>query len=104
MILLDYVGNRKLVLARELSSTPSLWERVRSAAAGVGGGAIFPPTLGPEIIDDHWPYLRAGVPAVDLIDWNYPGHDPHVDTLSAISQRALRAVGTTLLVMLERWR
>jgi H+/Cl- antiporter ClcA len=48
--------------------------------------------------------LCTGVPAVDLIDWNHPGHDPHVDTLSAVSQRAVRAVGTALLVMLERWR
>jgi hypothetical protein len=103
MILLDYIGNRNLVLRRELSSTPALWGRVRSAAASVGAGSIFPPTLGPDIIDDHTPYLRAGVPAVDLIDWDYPGHNPHLDTLSAISQRALRAVGATLLVTLERW-
>lgn len=102
MILLDYVGNRNLVLRRERSSTPALWERLRTAAASVGAGSIFPPTLGPDIIDDHWPYLRAGVPAVDLIDWDYPGHNPHVDTLSAISQRALRAVGATLLLTLER--
>lgn len=104
MILLDYVGNRNVVLPRERSSTPGLWERLRSAAATVGASPIFPPTIGPEIIDDHWPYLHAGVPAVDLIDWNYPGHNPRLDTLSAISPRALRAVGTTLLVALKQWR
>jgi hypothetical protein len=103
MVLLDYVGNRGLSLPREGTSTPWLWARLRSAAQAVGAGTVFPPTTETPIIDDHSPYLRAGVPAVDLIDWSYPGHDPQVDTLAAISQSSLAAVGATLLELLREW-
>jgi hypothetical protein len=104
MILLDYVGNRNLSLPREGSSTLALWRRVRSAAARVGAARVFPGGVEERIIDDHTPYLAARVPAVDLIDWAYPGHDPRVDTMAAISQRALAAVGETLLQALRSWR
>jgi glutaminyl-peptide cyclotransferase len=104
MILLDYVGDRNLSLPREGSSTPELWNRIRAAAARVGAAGVFPAKVEAWIADDHTPYLRAGIPAVDMIDWAYPGHDPHVDTMAAISPRALAAVGETLLELLRSWR
>ena len=36
---------------------------------------FFPDYSSEDIVDDHSPFLRAGVPAVDLIDWRYHGHD-----------------------------
>jgi glutaminyl-peptide cyclotransferase len=104
MVLLDYVGNRNLSLPREGSSTPELWERIRAAAARVGAEQVFPGKVEAWINDDHTPYLRAGVPAVDMIDWSYPGHDPQVDTMAAISTNALAAVGETLLELVRSWR
>jgi hypothetical protein len=44
---------------------------VRAAANEVGVGAVFPPTDQVTIYDDHTPFLRAGIPAVDLIDFSY---------------------------------
>ena len=55
------------------------------------------------ITDDHTPFLRAGVPAVDLIDWSYPGH-ACCDALSNLSVRSLDAVGETLLAHLREAR
>jgi hypothetical protein len=104
MILLDYVGNHNLLLWREASSTPALWERIRAAAARIGAARVFPPRVETRVTDDHTPYLRAGIAAVDMIDWAYPGHDPHADTIAAISPRALAAVGETLLELLRSWR
>ncbi len=104
MILLDFVGNRNLSLPREASSTRQLWDRVRAAAARVGAARVFPPGLGTKITDDHTPYLRAGFPAVDMIDPAYPGHSAHADTIGAISPKALAAVGETLLALLRSWR
>jgi hypothetical protein len=104
MILLDYVGDRNLSLPREASSAPELWNRVRAAAGKVGAARVFPGKVEAWVTDDHTPYRQAGVPAVDLIDWAYPGHDPHVDTMAAISPRALAAVGETLLELLRSWR
>jgi glutaminyl-peptide cyclotransferase len=99
MLLLDYVGNRGLQLPREGSSDPALWSRLRAAAAKVGAGAVFPDATETTILDDHTPFLRAGVPAVDLIDWRYPGHTP-ADTLDKLSLRSMDAVGETLAELL----
>jgi glutaminyl-peptide cyclotransferase len=103
MILLDYVGNRGLRLPREGSSNPALWDRVRAAARAVGAGRIFPDDTGVTIVDDHTPFLRAGVPAVDLIDWSYPGHDLS-DGIDKLSRRSLDAVGETVVEVASRLR
>jgi len=96
MILLDYVAGENLSLPREGSSTPELWEEIRAAADRVGYGSVFPDRIGPTITDDHTPFLRAGIPAVDLIDWNYPGHELS-DRLSALSIDSVDATGETVL-------
>lgn len=101
MLLLDYVGNRGLRLPREGSSTPALWDRVRAAARRVGAGRFFPGETGATIVDDHTPFLRAGVPAVDFIDWSYPGHD-RSDTLDKLSRQSLDAVGETVVEVVKR--
>jgi hypothetical protein len=101
MVLLDYVGGRGLRLPREGSSDPALWARLRAAAQAVGAGRVFPARTGITILDDHTPYLRAGVPAVDLIDWSYPGHTLR-DGLALMSERSLDAVGETVLELVRR--
>jgi hypothetical protein len=65
---------------------------------------VFPAGDQVSIFDDHTPYLRAGVPAVDLIDWSYPGHDPRKDSMRRISVRSLDAVGETIVELLRTWR
>jgi glutaminyl-peptide cyclotransferase len=104
MILLDYIGNRGVRLPREGSSTPALWRRVRAAAGRVGVAAVFPPAGEVSIIDDHAPFLRAGVPAVDLIDWSYPVKDTVDDTYDELSPAAIDAVGETVVELLATWR
>jgi Zn-dependent M28 family amino/carboxypeptidase len=103
MLLLDYVGNRGLRLPREASSDIALWGTVRAAARAVGAGRFFPPEIGPEIVDDHTPFLSAGVPAVDFIDWNYPGHELG-DRLDKLSRASLDAVGETVVETTLRLR
>ena len=103
MILLDYVGNEDLRLPREATSTPWLWERVLSAAESAGISGVFSAETGPAIMDDHTPFLRDGVPAVDLIDWSYPGHSLE-DGLDKISTQSLDAVGETMVRLLDELR
>jgi hypothetical protein len=101
MILLDYVGHKGLRLPREASSTPALWNELRASARATGKGWAFPRGIGPQITDDHTPFLRAGVPAVDLIDWDYPGHEI-TDTLDKLSARSIDAVGESIVELLRR--
>ncbi len=103
MILLDYVGNKDLRLPREASSTEELWNRLLIAAEAVGAQRFFSSETGPEIVDDHTPFLRAGVPAIDLIDWSYPGHSL-ADGLDKISRQSLDGVGETVVQLVEELR
>src|SRR5204862_2711129 len=71
-ILLDFVGDKHLTLPREGTSDPRLWARLRTAAVKAGVGSYFPAATGVGIEDDHTPFLRQGVPSIDLIDWDFP--------------------------------
>jgi Zn-dependent M28 family amino/carboxypeptidase len=48
------------------------------------------------MIDDHSPFLQAGIPAVDIIDFDYPYWHTSADTLDKVSAQSLQAVGETL--------
>ena len=101
MVLLDLVGDRDLSIPREALSNVRLWTRVRAAAARAGVLRVFPPTTTGGVLDDHLPFLRAGVPAVDLIDFDFPCWHRTCDDLSAVSPRSLDAVGETVLELLR---
>lgn len=103
MVLLDYVANTDLQLPREATSTPALWDELRSASVEAGTTATFPDGEGPSIIDDHTPFLRAGIPAIDLIDWSYPGHSLE-DGVDKLSVESTDAVGETVLALIDRLR
>jgi hypothetical protein len=101
MVLLDYVGDRDLALPREGTSDRALWAALRAAARRARVAWAFPAGTGPGILDDHTPFLRAGIPAIDLIDWDYPYRDTVRDTLDKISPRSLDAAGEAVLELLR---
>jgi glutaminyl-peptide cyclotransferase len=103
MLLLDYVANKGLRLPREATSDTELWAKVRAAAKRVGAGKTFPARTDVAITDDHTPFLRAGVPAVDFIDWSYDGHSLN-DGMDKLSVRAFDAVGETVVELLRTLR
>jgi glutaminyl-peptide cyclotransferase len=93
MVLLDFVGDRDLRIPREGSSDPGLWRRLRVAAREVGVGRHFPAATQGTVLDDHVPFLEEGVPAVDLIDFEFPCWHMRCDDLSHVSERSLNASG-----------
>lgn len=103
MILLDYVGNKALWLPREGTSDRVLWSRLLVAAGAVDRSRFFSSEAGVAIVDDHTPFLRAGVPAIDLIDWRYPGHSL-ADGLDKLSRQSLDAVGETVVQLVGELR
>ncbi len=100
MILLDFVGQKGLRLQRDELSDPELWGKLSAAARRAGVEGVFASGSQGSILDDHVPFLRAGVPAVDLIDFNYPCFHQTCDGLSQISPRSLDAVGEAMLELL----
>jgi hypothetical protein len=102
MILLDFVGERGLRIPREGFSDVGLWRKLRTAAKQVGVARVFPNEEGGQILDDHLPFIRQGVPSLDLIDFEFACFHRNCDDLSVISVRSLDAVGETVLQMLRR--
>jgi hypothetical protein len=94
MILLDMIGDLNLRIPRELSSTDSLQDSLWAIAENLGYGDIFLDSSGSSVLDDHRPFLTAGIPAVDLIHTPFPWtwHTLY-DTPENCSPDSLEAVG-----------
>jgi hypothetical protein len=104
MVLLDYIANKGLRLPREATSSPTLWRQMRAAAARTGVGAVFPATTQTSILDDHTPFLDAGIRAIDLIDFSYRYADTTRDTVDKLSERSLDAVGESAFALMRELR
>jgi Zn-dependent M28 family amino/carboxypeptidase len=72
MVLLDMVGGTDLVIPRERYSTRDMQDELWSVAATLGHDDVFVDTFGSAVLDDHRPFLDAGIPAVDIIQTPFP--------------------------------
>jgi glutaminyl-peptide cyclotransferase len=97
MVLLDFVGDKHLRIPREANSSWSLWHRMREAARRVGVAGTFPPIAEGPVADDHSPFIDRGVPAIDLIDFDFSCFHRTCDNLGAVSERSLDRVGETMM-------
>ncbi len=105
LILLDMIGDKDLAIENEAQSTPWLREMVREAASELGLRRIIRSDE-KVILDDHVPFIEAGVPAVDIIDLDYGfsniyWHSSH-DTLDKIAPASLEAVGKIVLGVIAK--
>jgi Zn-dependent M28 family amino/carboxypeptidase len=101
LVLVDMIADRDLRMTREANSTPWLATIISDAANRLRLGAYFDgPSLALE--DDHLPFLRAGIPAVDIIDFDFPAWHTAADTLDAVSARSLQVVGDVVLAALPQ--
>jgi Zn-dependent M28 family amino/carboxypeptidase len=96
VIVVDMIGDRDLGIRREGTSTPWLTEIVWATAARLGYRRHFQ-DRSLEVVDDHVPFLEAGVPTTHLIDFDYPPWHTAGDTLDKVSRRSLGVVGDVLL-------
>ena len=96
LVLLDMIGDRNLTIRRDTNSTPWLTDTVWASAVSLGYQANFLDQQ-TTIDDDHMPFLRAGVPSVDIIDLDYPAWHTAQDDLDEVSARSLQIVGDVVL-------
>jgi hypothetical protein len=105
LVLLDFIAEKGAMrIPREAGSHARLWRRLRAAAERVGSARAFPPGVVGEVIDDHTPFMRRGIPAIDLIDFTFPCWHRTCDDLSAVSERSLDLSGEAVLELLRSWR
>jgi glutaminyl-peptide cyclotransferase len=100
LVLFDMIGDKDLDIKREGESTPWMVDAIWKSAHALGYQKSF---LNSEqdISDDHLPFKEAGVPVVDLIDFNYgPQHSywhTNLDTLDKISGESIKMVGDAVI-------
>jgi glutaminyl-peptide cyclotransferase len=111
LFLLDMIGDRDLGVARETESSRPLQDIIAQAAGELGYAPyFFQYSVG--IIDDHVPFIEAGIPAVDVVDARFGRMGPDVDgmgafhhstadTMDKVSARSLDIVGRTMLRTVE---
>jgi glutaminyl-peptide cyclotransferase len=104
VVVVDMVGDTDLNLYYERNSSWKLSTEIWAQAAALGYSRQFITLPKYRMLDDHTPFLQAGIPAVDIIDFDYPYWHTTADTADKVSAQSLKAVGTTLLAWLEHWQ
>jgi Zn-dependent M28 family amino/carboxypeptidase len=100
MILVDMIGDSSLDLRRDSESTPWLVELIWNAARRSEHGKHFLDEEG-AYSDDHTSFKAAGVPVIDLIDFNFGPNNSYwhtnQDTLDKISGESMKVVGDVII-------
>ncbi|HOU15965.1 MAG TPA: M28 family peptidase [Anaerolineae bacterium] len=102
MILVDMIGDADQQVYYERNSDPTLSQALWDIAAQLGYGERIIPEYRYAMLDDHIPFIRMGVPSVDMIDFDYPYWHTTQDTPDKVSAASLEAIGRTLEVWLEK--
>ena len=99
-MLADMIGDKDLDIQRETNSTGWLIDLVRQAARKTGNERYFFQSDEP-VEDDHLPFVKRGVPSIDIIDLDYgPNNSYHhtaQDTMDKVSAHSLAVDGDVFL-------
>lgn len=99
-MLADMIGDKDLDIQRETNSTGWLVDLVRQAAKKFGYQRYFFQTDEP-VEDDHLPFVKRGVPSIDIIDLDYgPNNSYHhtaQDTMDKVSAHSLSIDGDVFM-------
>ncbi len=92
VIVIDMIGDADLNVYREKNSDPGLNEALFTLAKDLGLSGKFIDAEKYAMYDDHIPFLEKGIPAADLIDFDYPWWHTLEDTADKLSEESLQAV------------
>lgn len=95
-IIVDMIGDADLNIYKEQNSNPDITDEIWNVAKSLGYQSKFIPEYRHSMLDDHTPFLEAGIPAVDIIDFDYAYWHTVEDTPDKVSAESLQVVGETL--------
>jgi hypothetical protein len=101
LVLVDMVGDLDQRVCRASDSTPRIADPIFAAAAELGYGPWLPSDCRYYVSDDHTPFLNRGLPAIDMIDFDYPHWHTHEDVCNKIGPEPLERVGRTIELWVE---
>lgn len=104
MILMDMVGDKDFKLTIPTNSDESLINKTQEIARQLELSQYVSILDSPGFWDDHVPFLQAGIPSIDLIDFEYGPKDASLsggaywhtdkDTIDKLSPKSLETCGT----------
>jgi len=97
VLILDMIGDADLNLYYEKTSQREIQEEIWTIGKELGYEEFFIPSPKYAVIDDHTPFLNQGIPAVNIIDFDYQYWHTTSDTLDKVSPDSLEVVGETVL-------
>jgi Zn-dependent M28 family amino/carboxypeptidase len=100
-VIIDMIGDADLNIYQEVSSTRKLITDIWATAASLGYAKEFIKVYKWNMVDDHVPFLQAGISAIDIIDFDYRYWHTTQDTLDKVSAHSMKVVGDTLLKWLQ---
>lgn len=95
VVIVDMIGDTDLDVYYEVNSDPGISNEIWTLADELGFHE-FLPQVGYSMIDDHTPFVEAGIPTALIIDFNYPYWHTVNDTIDKVSPDSLYIVGATL--------
>lgn len=104
VVVVDMVGRTNATFSWEGNSydqAPNIVELVWNEAVSTGVRS-FRPGVRYHVYDDHIPFLNAGIPAIDVIDFGFPEWHTLRDTPAICSPSTLEGVGRVLLSLATR--
>lgn len=101
LINVDMIGDKNLDILEDTNSDVGLRKLVWNAAASLGYQKYFTNMREP-MDDDHMPFVKLGVPSLDVIDFDYKPWHEDSDTLDKISAESLEIVGRVMVESIKR--
>ena len=104
-VLFDMVGDKNLNIYVEgysQSGAPEVVERVWRTADRLGYAEVFVPQVKHSLTDDHISLQRAGIHAIDVVDFDYPYWHTTDDTLDKVSAASLQIVGDVAVALVRQ--
>ncbi len=96
VVIVDMIGDADLNIYLEKNSNVEIRTEIWNTAERLGYGNVFINSEKYAMLDDHTPFLEKGIPAIDIIDFDYPYWHTIADTPDKVSAKSLGAVGETV--------
>jgi glutaminyl-peptide cyclotransferase len=104
-VLFDLVADKDLQIFEEGNSVvgaPEVVELVWDTAKDLGYAGTFVATPKHTLIDDHLELQKAGIRAIDVVDFDYPAWHTPEDTIDKVSAASLQIVGDVAVGLVRR--
>ena len=103
-VLFDMVADKDQQFYHEGNSeafAPEVVDRVWHTAADLGYGRTFIPGVKYTLTDDHVTLQKAGIHAIDVVDFDYPYWHTPDDTIDKVSAASLQVVGDVAVALVR---